>query len=138
MRVLSVSAMSVPAVLSVFARAQFPGGAVQDGVFDWIEQVRRTIAERGEARIESVARVPYPLDQRAKVLAVSARHVLGLAELLDQILPGSRVQLPAVQGLQRQLARDAARAAVFARIRRAHHRALTAAPGAPPSRARLP
>src|SRR5262249_24770946 len=69
-----------------------------------------TIGEGSEPRIEFLAPAPHALDQRAEVLAIGARHVLRLAEFLYEVLPWRVVQLPAVERLQCQLARHAARA----------------------------
>src|SRR5207253_10528915 len=109
----------------------------QDGVLDRIEEPRFAVGERGELGVELQACAPYALDQGAEILAVGARHVLRLAELLQQLLPRAGIELPAIQRLQRQLARDGARAMVLAGRRCAHRRApLTGAPSGRPSRAR--
>jgi len=76
----------------------------------------------------------HSLDERAEVVAVRARHVVGVGELLYQVLPGAVVELPAIERLQRELARHAARAAELLRLgvhgaTSARHRDVPAAAG---------
>jgi len=87
----------------------------QHRVLDRIEPPRLAVGETGELRIELLAGAPDSLDQCAEVLRIGAWHVIGLAELLDQVLPRRRIQLPAIQRLQGKLARHAARPAQGAR-----------------------
>src|SRR5207237_8060051 len=82
-------------------------------------EVRWGVGEGGEACIERINRARNAREERAEIIPVGARHVLGVAELLHQVLPRTGVQLPAVQRLQRELARHRARTA-----RLAHSRAI--------------
>src|SRR6202451_2415395 len=91
---------------------------------DWVEVRRRAVGEAGEARLKIAVGVRHALHQRAEIGGIGARHVLGLTALLYQVLPRTAVQLPAVQSLQRQLARHGARAVELAA---SHRRAMTAA-----------
>src|SRR6516165_530531 len=120
------------AVRHLRLRAELVERDQQHGTLDRIEQTRLAIAEIGEPRVELLARTPYALDQRAEVAGIGARHVLRFAEFLYQVLPRRVVQLPAVERLQRELARHAARAAECARVLAthrpiSHRRAMTAA-----------
>src|ERR1700741_4037967 len=98
---------------------------------DRIEQVWCAVGKSGEPGIELLALAPYSFHQRAEVIRIRARHVLRIAEFLYQVLPWSGVQLPAIERLQCELARDAALSAVLpcarCRHRAAHRRAITAA-----------
>src|SRR5579863_10444950 len=101
----------------------------QNGMLDGVEQARFAIAASGQPLIESLALARHPFEQRAEVLLIGARHVFRRSELLHQVLPRTVVQLPAVERLQRELARHAAGAAVGAGSGCVHRPAvLTAAP----------
>src|SRR6185437_15360687 len=76
----------------------------QNGMLDGIEERGTAIGPRGEVGIERLASAPDTLDQLAEVLAIRTRHVLGVVELLNQVLPGTVVELPAVERLQGELA----------------------------------
>src|SRR5215469_16002927 len=106
------------------ARRQLVDADEEDGVLDGIEQPRLAVDPGGEARIELLAHVPDSLHEGTEILRIRTRHVLRFAKLADQVLPRCRVELPAVQRLQRELARDAARATVFACTRGSHRYAL--------------
>src|SRR5215472_101381 len=79
------------------------------GVLDRIEEPGLAVGAPGEACFELRVRAHHSLDERAEVVAVRPRHVLGVGELLYQVLPGTVVQLPAIQRLQGELAGHAAR-----------------------------
>src|ERR1700756_817007 len=89
-------------------------------VLDRIEEPRLAVAAAGEVRLELRMRAHHALDERVEVIAIRARHVLGVGELPRQLLPRAVIQLPAIERLQRELARDAACAAEL--LRRARHR----------------
>src|SRR5579872_6829005 len=80
----------------------------QDRMLYGIEERRPAIRPRGQIRIERFPCAPDALDELAEVFAIRTRHVLGIAELLDQVLPGAVIELPAIERLHRELARDRA------------------------------
>src|SRR6185437_10331617 len=94
----------------------------QDGVLYGIEQRGSAVEPRGELRIERFARSPDALHQLAEIVMIRPRHVLRIAELLDEVLPGAVVELPAVQRLQCELARNRALAGEGACGRLCGHR----------------
>src|SRR6185437_14620249 len=77
-------------------------------MLDRVEERRTPIGPRRKLGIERVTRPPDAFDELAEVLPVRPRHVLGITELLDEVLPGTVVELPAIQRLQRELARHGA------------------------------
>src|SRR6185437_9929087 len=92
----------------VLAVTQLEHTDQQDRMLDGIEQRRAPIGPGSQIRIECLAIPPDAFDELAEVLAIRPRHVLRIAELLDQVLPGALVELPAIQRLQRELARHRA------------------------------
>src|SRR6185312_11760361 len=76
---------------------QFKYTDQQDGVLDGIEQRGSPVEPRGELRIERLARAPDTLHELPEILRVRPRHVLSIAELLDEVLPRTVVELPAIQ-----------------------------------------
>src|SRR5690348_17198585 len=79
----------------VLAVAQLEHSDQQDGMLDRIEERRAPIGPGSQIRIECLAIPPDPFDELAEVFAIRPRHILRIAELLDQVLPGTLVELPA-------------------------------------------
>src|SRR6202163_677756 len=84
----------------------------QQRVFHRIELRRAAIEQRRERGVEFVMRAGDGRDQRLEVFAIGPRHVGVARELLYQILPFAGIELPAIQRLQRQLARHRAGAGI--------------------------
>src|SRR6185437_13456630 len=70
--------------LRAMAQLEYPDQ--QNGMLDGIEERGTAIGPRGEVGIERLASAPDTLDQLAEVLAIRTRHVLGVVELLNQVL----------------------------------------------------
>src|SRR5215467_14452356 len=84
-------------------------------VLDRIEEPGLAVGASGETGLELRVRAHDSLDERAEVIAVRPGHVLGVGELLHQVLPRAVVELPAIERLQGELAGHAARTAELLR-----------------------
>src|SRR5580698_4389954 len=79
-------------------------------MLDRVELGGLAIKQRLERAIELSALRAHAVDQRAEILRIGTAHIGVLGELPHQLLPIAGVELPAVERLQRELARDRARA----------------------------
>src|SRR5580658_4176075 len=79
-------------------------------MLDRVELGGLTIEQWLERAIELGALRAHAVDQRAEILRIGTTHIRVLGELPHQLLPIAGIELPAVKRLQRELARNRARA----------------------------
>ena len=92
------------AVRQLRTRFQLVQAQPQDGVFYGIELMGRYLAQAGQAAVQSLAIGRDALDQLAKVFAIDPLRLRIRGKLQLHILPGERIYLNLVKGLQRKTA----------------------------------